>query len=137
MPKGNPNPVRKFTSEYQPKNKRRPTAALTMELRRRLKSRADGTKWAKRLIGIMLKELENVESGKTPMSQVHTKIIDMLWDRSEGPVKQETDLNVQVEGAIVLIPLDLDTALKQRELMGQQKQLESGDAEDDDAVRRA
>jgi hypothetical protein len=131
MGKGNPNPVHKFSASNQPKNRKKSNKALTAMLRKLMKAQPDGgKKFTEELIELVLQELRDVKSGKKQMESLHVKLIDMIWDRFEGPVTQEHEVEV-TGGGIVVLPENMDAALKQRELEGQRK-VEEEEGDDDE-----
>lgn len=128
---GNPNPVHKFSSTNQPKTRRKSNKALTALLRRKLREQPDGgKKWMEELIDLIRKELRMVTDGEKPMESLHVKLIDMLWDRFEGPVTQEHEHEVSVTGGAILIPENMEKALAVREKEGA-KPVESDEEEDE------
>ena len=101
----NGNDGKLFSSEYQPKNRRKSTKHLTDMLRSSLKERKD-----------VFIEGEDITTGKKvkikvamPTNRIivatlcrlaakgNLKAIELIWDRIEGKPKQQTDMNFDWE----------------------------------------
>lgn len=111
MSQGNPNPKNLFTSDNQPDSRGNNRKSLSKALKAALVDDPSGAdSLTQDIIAIARQEIKACKEGTRPLTAQVMRLIELLWDRSEGPVKQDTDVNLS--GAIVVMPAAADMDAK-------------------------
>jgi hypothetical protein len=115
MPKGNPNPVHRFSSTNQPTTRRKSKRPMQEALLKKLKAidPATGVKERDLIVQMVLDELAEVRAGKKAMSAIHMDMIKLVLVQSDGVQKQEVDVDFH-GAAPILVPVNVDQVLEER-----------------------
>jgi hypothetical protein len=103
-----------FSKDNQPKRRKKSNKMLTKALIKRLRQMPDGEeklKFRDMVVEIIMKEFVAVYRGERPMTPALAKLIDMVFDRVDGPVKQEMEVDMNGP-AVILVENNLEDALK-------------------------
>lgn len=139
---------KKFSKEYQPVNRRKKEQPITEEILKALKKTVQVVDLVqdhddpekiitvtrkvpgrKALAELALLELLKVRNGLVQLSSAHVRLFELFQNRTDGPVRQEVDLEVSKGPDVIALPADMDQELATYKQVVEEPKVDEEDSE--------